>query len=149
MLYVARTVRHPDSVRATVNSVVGILIAAVPTAVPTVVVAALAYCTVHLQRSHIELLVHAKIKTIADVEVVCFDKTGTLTGTTVNALSWPFALRLSPCAFCLLPLANMCYWANVGCLAAPAACLLTEALGQDIISAFVAVVRHCTVAAVH
>lgn len=102
MLYVARAVRHPDSVQGTVNSVVGILIAAVPTAVPTVVVAALAYCTVHLQRSHIELLVHAKIKTIADVEVICFDKTGTLTGTTVNALSWPFAFRL-------LPLANMCF----------------------------------------
>ena len=110
MLYIARAVRHPDSVRGTVNSVVGVFIAAVPTAVPTVVVAALAYCTVHLQRSHVELLVPTKIKTIAAVEVVCFDKTGTLTGTTVNALSLPF---------CLLPFANMCLWAHVGCLAAP------------------------------
>lgn len=40
-------------------------------------------CVRKLKRQNIDVLVPEKIKTIADVSVVCFDKTGTLTGSVV------------------------------------------------------------------
>ena len=75
---------HFESAQQTLNRVVGVFISAFPTAIPTVVVFALGYSIVGLRSQQIEVLIPEKIKTIADVEVVCFDKTGTLTGTTVR-----------------------------------------------------------------
>ncbi len=43
-------------------------------------------CARKLARQHIHVLQAEKIKTIADVSVVCFDKTGTLTGSVVSCL---------------------------------------------------------------
>lgn len=86
MLYVAKASKDPGSVRGHVDRVINVFIAAAPTGAPTVVVAALAYCILHLRRQDLQVLMPEKIKTIADVEVVCFDKTGTLTGTTVSCL---------------------------------------------------------------
>ena len=40
-------------------------------------------CVRKLKGQNIDVLVPEKIKTIADVSVVCFDKTGTLTGSVV------------------------------------------------------------------
>ena len=85
MLYVAKASKDPESVRGHVNRVVNVFIAAAPTGAPTVVVAALAYCILHLRSQDLQVLLPEKIKTIADVELVCFDKTGTLTGTTVSS----------------------------------------------------------------
>ena len=96
MLYIARAGRQPESARVTIDRVLDVFVAAVPPAAPAVVVAALAYCSLHLRRGSIEVLVPEKIKTIADVEVVCFDKTGTLTGTVVSPLCLPFGLCKLP-----------------------------------------------------
>lgn len=84
MLYAAKAGQHPESAQQHLNRVVNIFIAAAPTGVPTVIIAALAYCILHLQSQDLLVLLPEKIKTSADVEVVCFDKTGTLTGTTVS-----------------------------------------------------------------
>ena len=85
MLFVSKANMHPHTARSVVTRVVDIFIAAAPTGAPTVVVAALTYCIVHLNRSQgLVVLLPEKIKTIADVEVVCFDKTGTLTGSRVS-----------------------------------------------------------------
>ena len=87
MLYVAKANKHPsvqDTARSTVNRIVAVFVAAAPTGAPTVVVAALTFCIIHLRKSGLEILLPEKVKTIADVEVVCFDKTGTLTGTLVS-----------------------------------------------------------------
>ena len=104
VLYVAKTNKHPASPRitaiTTTTRVVNIFIAAAPTGAPTVIVAALTYCILHLKRRGLTVLLPEKIKTIADVELVCFDKTGTLTGTVVSPL--PFSLQ-KPCPF--LPVA--------------------------------------------
>ena len=67
-----------------VERVVSVLIAAVPTGLATVLVFALGTCVNKLRGQQIDLLQPEKIKTIANVEVVCFDKTGTLTRTVVS-----------------------------------------------------------------
>ena len=84
MLYPLKAKQHAESAQDTVNRVANLFIASAPTGAPTVIVAALAYCILHLKGQGIDILLPEKIKTIADVEVVCFDKTGTLTGTTVR-----------------------------------------------------------------
>ncbi|KAL0046765.1 hypothetical protein WJX82_009387 [Trebouxia sp. C0006] len=81
MLYAAKVSEHPTSTKAVIDRVINIFISAAPTGAPTVVVAGIAYCVVHLRNQEVVVLLPDKIKTIADVEVVCFDKTGTLTGT--------------------------------------------------------------------
>ncbi len=85
MLYAAKVSEHPTSTKGIIDRVINIFIAAAPTGAPTVVVAGLAYCIVHLRNQEVVILLPEKIKTIADVEVVCFDKTGTLTGTMVSS----------------------------------------------------------------
>ena len=93
MLYVGKANKHPASARSIVTRVVDVFIAAAPTGAPTVIVAALTYCIVHLDRSQgLVVLLPEKIKTIADVEVVCFDKTGTLTGSLVSPCLLVFPL---------------------------------------------------------
>lgn len=88
MLYVAKANKHPasvqDTARSIVTRVIAVFVAAAPTGAPTVIVAALTFCIIHLRKSSLEILLPEKVKTIADVEVVCFDKTGTLTGTMVS-----------------------------------------------------------------
>ncbi len=84
MLYAAKVSEHPTSTKAVIDRVINIFISAAPTGAPTVVVAGIAYCVVHLRNQEVVVLLPDKIKTIADVEVVCFDKTGTLTGTMVS-----------------------------------------------------------------
>lgn len=85
MLYVGKANKHPASARSIVTRVVNVFIAAAPPGAPTVIVAALTCCIVHLNRSQgLVILVPEKVKTIANVEVVCFDKTGTLTGSLVS-----------------------------------------------------------------
>lgn len=64
--------------------VLGTLMTAVPVAVPTVILGANAACMARLKQSGIDVLIVAKLKTFAAVEVVCFDKTGTLTGSVVS-----------------------------------------------------------------
>jgi len=84
MVYAAKVSEHPTSTKAVADRVINIFISAAPTGAPTVVVAGIAYCVVHLRNQEVVVLLPDKIKTIADVEVVCFDKTGTLTGTMVS-----------------------------------------------------------------
>ena len=107
MLFVSKANKHPptQTARSVVTRVIDVFIAAAPTGAPTVVVAALTYCIVHLDRSQgLVVLLPEKIKTIADVEVVCFDKTGTLTGSLVSpCLSvLPLTRSFYPCPFCPL-----------------------------------------------
>jgi len=128
-LYLAKAHQHAAPVQQTFTRVINVLIASVPTGAPTVVIAALAYCMLHLQSQHIEVLIPEKVKTIADVEVACFDKTGTLTGTMVS----PFltAYQLLPCLSavalrlpfycCLLVMTSPCFPA---CQHLPFECLL-------------------------
>ncbi len=84
MLYAAKVSEHTTSTKTVVDRVINVFISAAPTGAPTVVVAGIAYCIVHLRNQEVVILLPEKIKTIADVEVVCFDKTGTLTGTVVS-----------------------------------------------------------------
>lgn len=65
--------------------VVNVFIAAVPTGLATVLVFSLGTCVRKLKGQKIDLLQPEKIKTIADVDVVCFDKTGTLTRSVVSS----------------------------------------------------------------
>ncbi|DBA90734.1 TPA: hypothetical protein ACH3X1_003944 [Trebouxia sp. C0004] len=81
MLYAAKASEHPISTKGVIDRVINIFISAAPTGAPTVVVAGIACCIVHLHNQEVMILRPEKIKTIADVEMVCFDKTGTLTGT--------------------------------------------------------------------
>ena len=99
MLYAAKVSEHPTSTKAVIDRVINIIISAAPTGAPTVVVAGITYCVVHLRNQEVVVLLPDKIKTIADVEVVCFDKTGTLTGTMVSICL--VAGQLCP-LFCLL-----------------------------------------------
>jgi len=69
-----------------VAMVLGTLMTAVPVAVPTVILGANAACMARLKQRGIDVLMVAKLKTFAAVEVVCFDKTGTLTGSVVSTL---------------------------------------------------------------
>ncbi len=69
-----------------VAMVLGTVMTALPVAVPTVILGANAACTAQLKQRGIDVLMVAKLKTIAAVEVVCFDKTGTLTGSVVSTL---------------------------------------------------------------
>ncbi|KAA6417980.1 MAG: hypothetical protein FRX49_12062 [Trebouxia sp. A1-2] len=82
MLYAAKVSEHPTSTKGVIDRVINIFISAAPTGAPTVIVAGITYCVLHLRNQEVVILLPEKIKTIADVEVVCFDKTGTLTGTT-------------------------------------------------------------------
>ena len=72
--------------KETVGRGIAAVIAAIPIAVPTVVLSANAACSQRLRQSGIDLLDPAKLKMLADVSVVCFDKTGTLTGSVVSML---------------------------------------------------------------
>lgn len=111
MLYVAKANKHlssvQDTARSTVTQVIAVFIAAAPTGAPTVIVAALTFCITHLRKSGLEILLPEKVKTIADVEVVCFDKTGTLTGTLVSS-SFRFAHYIAHLSPSLLVLALPC-----------------------------------------
>lgn len=73
--------RGPQEV---VERVVNVFVAAVPTGLATVLVFSLGTCVKKLRVQQIDLLQPEKIKTIANVEVVCFDKTGTLTRSVVR-----------------------------------------------------------------
>ena len=77
---------HQQAVQA-FETLVATIIAAVPVAAPTVILAANGACMKRLRQQRIDVLNPAKLKTIADVRVVCFDKTGTLTGSVVSTLS--------------------------------------------------------------
>ena len=71
---------------------VNVFIAAVPTGLATVLIFSLGTCVSKLKSQQIDLLQPEKIKTIADVEVVCFDKTGTLTRSVVSTAELCFPL---------------------------------------------------------
>ena len=68
----------------TVFRVTSTLIAAFPIAAPTVILGANGACTQRLRGKRIDVLNPAKLKTIADVDVVGFYKTVTLTGCVVS-----------------------------------------------------------------
>ena len=78
--------QHWQSTQQVVNRVLGVVVAAVPVAAPTVILCANASCMQRLAKSHIDVLNPIKLKTMAAVQVVCFDKTGTLTGSVVRLL---------------------------------------------------------------
>ena len=129
LLYAAKVSEHPTSTKAVIDRVINVFISAAPTGAPTVVVAGLAYCVVHLRNKEVVVLLPEKIKTIADVEVVCFDKTGTLTGTMVSSclvagLLCPFPFikvnpaHLLPCSWSTLPTVLPFVWSIL-----PTACL--------------------------
>ncbi|DBA77187.1 TPA: hypothetical protein ACH3X1_009761 [Trebouxia sp. C0004] len=81
MLYITRARTHGPS---DVKRVVNIFMGAFPTGLATVLIFSLGTCARKLARQQIDVLQPEKIKTIADVSVVCFDKTGTLTGSVVS-----------------------------------------------------------------
>ncbi|KAL0024457.1 hypothetical protein WJX77_006172 [Trebouxia sp. C0004] len=71
---------HQQSASECVGMVLGTVMTALPVAVPTVILGANAACMARLKQRGIDVLMVAKLKTIAAVEMICFDKTGTLTG---------------------------------------------------------------------
>lgn len=74
-----------QAVQEAFKTLVATVIAAVPIAAPTVILTANGACMQRLRKHRIDVLNPAKLKTIANVSVVCFDKTGTLTGSVVSA----------------------------------------------------------------
>ena len=84
ILYVDRARRFYHGAPEVLERVISVLIAAVPTGLATVLVFSLGTCVKKLRDQQIDLLQPEKIKTIANVEVVCFDKTGTLTRSVVS-----------------------------------------------------------------
>ena len=85
MLYASRAARHPHSAASVIQRVADTLIGAVPAAIPTVIVFALACCMVKLLRHGISVHQFQKVELAADVQVAVFDKTGTLTGNMVGS----------------------------------------------------------------
>ena len=83
-LYITKAGQFYHGPKEAVERVVNVFIAAVPTGLATVLVFCLGTCVRKLRLQQIDLLQPEKIKTIADVEVVCFDKTGTLTRSVVS-----------------------------------------------------------------
>jgi len=77
---------HNQPASECVAMVLGTVMTAVPVAVPTVILGANAACMARLKQRGIDVLMVAKLKIFAAVEVVCFDKTGTLTGSVVSSL---------------------------------------------------------------
>ncbi|DBA67666.1 TPA: hypothetical protein ACH3X2_001259 [Trebouxia sp. C0005] len=77
---------HQQPVSEYVAMILGTVITAVPVAVPTVIMGANGSCMARLKQRGIDVLMVAKLKIFAAVEVVCFDKTGTLTGSVVSTL---------------------------------------------------------------
>ena len=84
---VPSVLHRQQPVKEAFKALVVTIIAAVPVGAPTVILAANGACMHRLRRQQIDVLNPAKLKTIADVRVVCFDKTGTLTGSVVSTLS--------------------------------------------------------------
>ena len=96
-LYIEKARHFYHGPQEVVQRVVNVLIAAVPTGLATVLVFSLGTCVKKLKSQKIDLLQPEKIKTIANVDVVCFDKTGTLTRSVV-----------SPAEFCCMPSNAQC-----------------------------------------
>ncbi|DBA96365.1 TPA: hypothetical protein ACH3X3_002538 [Trebouxia sp. C0006] len=80
ILYITRARTYYHGPSDVVKRVVNIFLGAFPTGLATVLIFSLGTCAQKLARQKIHVLQPEKIKTIADVSVVCFDKTGTLTG---------------------------------------------------------------------
>ena len=83
-LYISKVHQFQQGPKKVFVRLVDVFIAAVPTGLATVLIFSLGVCVRKLRRQQIDILQPEKIKTIADVEVVCFDKTGTLTGSVVS-----------------------------------------------------------------
>ena len=60
MLYAAKVSEHPTSTKAVIDRVINIFISAAPTGAPTVVVAGIAYCIVHLRNQEVVILLPEK-----------------------------------------------------------------------------------------
>ena len=82
-LYISKAHHFYHGPEETIKRVIDVFIAAVPTGLATVLVFCLGTCVRKLRLQQIDLLQPEKIKTIANVEIVCFDKTGTLTRSVV------------------------------------------------------------------
>ncbi len=75
---------HEVPSKEIILKVIGTIIAAVPIAIPTVMVCSNGACAGKLRAKGIHVLDLGKLRSAADVQVVAFDKTGTLTGSMVS-----------------------------------------------------------------
>ena len=71
--------RHSDAGKDITKRVIATLTAALPIAIPTVMVCSNIACARKLRAKAIHVLDAGKLKAAADVSICCFDKTGTLT----------------------------------------------------------------------
>ena len=85
MLYIATLSQHPHGTASVITHVGDFLVSLVPTGIPAMLNFSLTRCTLNLKKEQVAVLQTARIKTVADTEVVVFDKTGTLTGNLVRA----------------------------------------------------------------
>lgn len=87
-LFLATTVpyilKHPVPGKDISLKVIATLNAALPIAIPTVMVCSNIACAGKLRAKGIHVLDPGKLKAAADVSICCFDKTGTLTGNVVS-----------------------------------------------------------------
>ena len=84
-----------------VVKVLSTFIAAVPVAIPTIIIGVNGACSARLKAKGVSVLSALKLKTAAYVSVVCFDKTGTLTASAVRLCLDPVWLT-SPSAAAVL-----------------------------------------------
>lgn len=85
MLNIATLDRYDRTAQATVAQVAAVLIAAVPSSIPTVISFSLFRCMISLKKRLIEVHHVRQLKTVAAVDCCVFDKTGTLTGCVVSS----------------------------------------------------------------
>ena len=72
-----------------VVQVISTIVAAMPVAIPTVIVCSNGVCASKLRARGIRVLSIDRLKSAADVSIVCFDKTGTLTASLVRCSAAP------------------------------------------------------------
>lgn len=111
-LYIQKARQFYHGPQEVFQRVVNAFIAAVPTGLATVLIFSLGTCVRKLRNQKIDLLQPEKIKSIADVEVVCFDKTGTLTRSVVSPAELCFPAQ-QPCTM---------LWLNTWCLRISGCC---------------------------
>lgn len=75
---------HEAYTKDVILKVIGTIVAAVPIAIPTVMVFSNGACAGKLRAKGIHVLDLGKLRSAADVSIACFDKTGTLTSSVVS-----------------------------------------------------------------
>ena len=83
MAYALRVAQYPHSTASVVKHAADVVISAVPTGIPTVIIFSMYRCGLTLMSRGMAVLQTSMINVAADVDTAVFDKTGTLTDSVV------------------------------------------------------------------